>query len=274
MAFWLAHIYAAVIASRATKPAPKLTESIRLGARHSAGMLLATLVPAALLALGTFDVIDEYTAYVLALSSGVVMLALIGWANAAAQRESVAVARPRGGRDDDARAHRDRPQHPRPLTHALAGSRNPGSPGMVKTFDELFAELTAKAAERPEGSGTVAQLDAGVHAIGKKIVEEAAEVWMAAEYESDEAAAEEISQLLYHLQVMMLAKGLTPRRRLPTSLSARPRRSTPRLRKPRLMLRIAVPNKGSLAETAADMLARGRIHRPPRPEGPPRHRPA
>ncbi|MBN6189741.1 MULTISPECIES: phosphoribosyl-ATP diphosphatase [Microbacterium] len=79
----------------------------------------------------------------------------------------------------------------------------------MKTFDELFAELSVKAETRPEGSGTVAELDGGVHTIGKKIVEEAAEVWMAAEYESDEAAAEEISQLLYHLQVMMLAKGLT-----------------------------------------------------------------
>ena len=79
----------------------------------------------------------------------------------------------------------------------------------MKTFDELFAELSATARARTEGSGTVAQLDRGVHAIGKKIVEEAAEVWMAAEYESNENAAEEISQLLYHLQVMMLAKGLT-----------------------------------------------------------------
>jgi phosphoribosyl-ATP pyrophosphohydrolase len=79
----------------------------------------------------------------------------------------------------------------------------------VKTFDELFAELSAKAETRPEGSGTVAELDAGVHTIGKKIVEEAAEVWMAAEYESDDDAAEEISQLLYHLQVMMIAKGLS-----------------------------------------------------------------
>ncbi|BDV30565.1 phosphoribosyl-ATP diphosphatase [Microbacterium terricola] len=79
----------------------------------------------------------------------------------------------------------------------------------MKTFDSLFAELTATAATRPEGSGTVAQLDAGVHAIGKKVVEEAAEVWMAAEFQSNDEAAEEISQLLYHLQVMMLAKGLT-----------------------------------------------------------------
>ena len=80
----------------------------------------------------------------------------------------------------------------------------------MKSFDELFTELTEKARDRPEGSGTVAELDAGVHQIGKKIVEEAAEVWMAAEYEGDVATAEEISQLLYHLQVLMVAKGLTP----------------------------------------------------------------
>jgi phosphoribosyl-ATP pyrophosphohydrolase len=80
----------------------------------------------------------------------------------------------------------------------------------VKTFDELFSELSAKALERPEGSGTVRELDAGVHFIGKKIVEEAAEVWMAAEYESDDEMAAEISQLLYHLQVLLIAKGLTP----------------------------------------------------------------
>ncbi len=80
----------------------------------------------------------------------------------------------------------------------------------MKTFDELFAELSDKAVSRPAGSGTVAQLDAGVHAIGKKIVEEAAEVWMAAEYQSDGETAQEISQLIYHLQVLMVAKGLRP----------------------------------------------------------------
>ena len=79
----------------------------------------------------------------------------------------------------------------------------------MKTFDELFAELSEKARTRPAGSGTVTALDAGVHAVGKKIVEEAAEVWMAAEHESDERTAEEISQLLYHLQVLMLTRGLT-----------------------------------------------------------------
>lgn len=79
----------------------------------------------------------------------------------------------------------------------------------MKSFEELWVELSTKAIERPEGSGTIAALDAGVHSIGKKILEEAGEVWLAAEYQSDEALAEEISQLLYHLQTMMLARGLT-----------------------------------------------------------------
>jgi len=79
----------------------------------------------------------------------------------------------------------------------------------MKTFDELFAELSQKASTRPEGSRTVAELDAGVHAIGKKLVEEAAESWMAAEHEGPERTAEEISQLLYHAQVMMLAAGVS-----------------------------------------------------------------
>ncbi|MGA8112644.1 MAG: phosphoribosyl-ATP diphosphatase [Actinocatenispora sp.] len=79
----------------------------------------------------------------------------------------------------------------------------------MKTFDQLFAELSRKAATGDPGSGTVAALNAGVHAIGKKVVEEAAESWMAAEHEGLERTAEEISQLLYHAQVLMLAKGLT-----------------------------------------------------------------
>ena len=79
----------------------------------------------------------------------------------------------------------------------------------MKTFDELFAELSEKAQTRPEGSGTVRQLDAGVHAIGKKLIEEAAESWMAAEHEGREATALEISQLLYHAQVLMIASGLS-----------------------------------------------------------------
>lgn len=73
----------------------------------------------------------------------------------------------------------------------------------------MYAEVKNKAATRPEGSRTVAELDAGVHFIGKKVVEEAAEVWMAAEHEGDQRSAEEISQLLYHVLVLMVAKDLT-----------------------------------------------------------------
>jgi phosphoribosyl-ATP pyrophosphohydrolase len=80
----------------------------------------------------------------------------------------------------------------------------------MKSFDSLWVELSAKLEARPEGSGTVAAVDAGVHTIGKKILEEAGEVWLAAEHESDEALAEEISQLIYHLQTLILARGLTP----------------------------------------------------------------
>jgi len=79
----------------------------------------------------------------------------------------------------------------------------------MKTFDQLWLELSQKVAQGVEGSGTVAAVEGGVHAIGKKILEEAGEVWLAAEHEGDEALAQEISQLLYHLQTLMLARGLS-----------------------------------------------------------------
>lgn len=102
---------------------------------------------------------------------------------------------------------RPRRRRSRPTSTCRPGARHRDA--CVKTFDALFAELSDKARTRPEGSGTVAALDAGVHAIGKKVVEEAAEVWMAAEHEGPERTAEEVSQLLYHLQVLMLSCGLT-----------------------------------------------------------------
>ena len=75
----------------------------------------------------------------------------------------------------------------------------------MKSFEALFAELSDKTARKDPRSGTVRLLENGVHAIGKKVIEEACEVWMAAEHEGRERAAEEISQLLYHVQVMMIA---------------------------------------------------------------------
>lgn len=79
----------------------------------------------------------------------------------------------------------------------------------MKNFDDLFAQLTAKAAERSADSGTVHALEEGAHFIGKKILEEAGEVWIASEYQSDEELAEEMSQLMYWTQVMMIKRGLT-----------------------------------------------------------------
>jgi phosphoribosyl-ATP pyrophosphohydrolase len=80
----------------------------------------------------------------------------------------------------------------------------------VKTFDELFVELSAKWQDKTANSGSVAAIEAGVHHIGKKLVEEAAESWMAAEHETGERAAEELSQLIYWIQLMMISRGLTP----------------------------------------------------------------
>ncbi len=80
----------------------------------------------------------------------------------------------------------------------------------MKTFDQLWEELSQKVAVGDPTSGTVAEVNSGVHAIGKKILEEAGEVWLAAEHESDAALAEEISQLIYHLQALMLVRGLKP----------------------------------------------------------------
>lgn len=79
----------------------------------------------------------------------------------------------------------------------------------MKTFDQLFAELSAKVASGDSASGTVSAINSGVHAVGKKVVEEAAEAWMAAEHESKERAAQEISQLIYWTQALMLASDVS-----------------------------------------------------------------
>lgn len=78
----------------------------------------------------------------------------------------------------------------------------------MKSFDSLYAELLELQQNLPEGSGTTKLLAGGVHAIGKKLVEEAAEVWMAAEHESDEQLALEVSQLLYYAQLMLVSRNI------------------------------------------------------------------
>lgn len=79
-----------------------------------------------------------------------------------------------------------------------------------ESFESFHQLLLDRAARRPAGSSTVAALDAGVHEIGKKVLEEAGEVWLAAEQGSRDDLAEEMSQLLYWLQVMMVHTDLTP----------------------------------------------------------------
>ena len=133
-----------------------------------------------------------------------------------------------------------------------------GSPGAMKTFDQLFAELSDRQRLRPAGSATVERVDAGVHSIGKKIVEEAAEVWMAAESEGAERTAEEISRpALPHPgdHARRAASGSLDVYR--TSLTPIPDRSTRYqiARQDSVMLRIAVPNKGSLSDPASQMLS-------------------
>jgi phosphoribosyl-ATP pyrophosphohydrolase len=67
----------------------------------------------------------------------------------------------------------------------------------------------ARSVNRPPGSATVAALDAGVHAQGKKLLEEAGEVWLAAEHESDDAVALEVSQLIFRAQVILIGRGIS-----------------------------------------------------------------
>ncbi len=83
-----------------------------------------------------------------------------------------------------------------------------GSSTESKSFDGLFAELRGKVAQGDPASGTVLAMAGGVHSIGKKVLEEAGEAWMAAEHESAERTAQEIAQLLYWTQVLILSRGL------------------------------------------------------------------
>ena len=79
----------------------------------------------------------------------------------------------------------------------------------MKTFEELWNELGEKISAADPNSGTLKLLEKGVHEIGKKIIEEAGEVWIAAEYQSNEQLALEISQLIYYLQVLAKARGIS-----------------------------------------------------------------
>lgn len=99
--------------------------------------------------------------------------------------------------------------HQAPANRRAEGVPPRDYPEDVKSFDDLWDELSGKVANDDPASGTVRLVQSGVHEVGKKLVEEAAEAWMAAEHESTERAAEELSQVIYHVQAMMLALGVT-----------------------------------------------------------------
>ena len=77
------------------------------------------------------------------------------------------------------------------------------------TFEEMFATAMQRKKEMPAGSWTTKLFEQGAHGIGKKLVEEAAESWMAARYESKEECAEELSQVLYYVTCMMAERDIS-----------------------------------------------------------------
>lgn len=76
------------------------------------------------------------------------------------------------------------------------------------TFEEMYALARQRKVEMPEGKSTTELFRKGAHGIGKKLVEEAAESWMAARFETKDDLALELSQVLYYVAVMMAEKDL------------------------------------------------------------------
>ena len=77
------------------------------------------------------------------------------------------------------------------------------------TFEEMVALAVARKAEMPAGSSTAELFRGGPHAIGKKLVEEAAESWMAARFETEAALSGELAHVLYYVACMMAEKGIS-----------------------------------------------------------------
>jgi len=77
------------------------------------------------------------------------------------------------------------------------------------TFEEMVLVAQNRKTEMPEGKSTTELFKKGPHGIGKKLVEEAAESWMAARFETQDDLALELSQVLYYVAVMMAEKGLS-----------------------------------------------------------------
>ena len=121
------------------------------------------------------------------------------WRKGETSGNTLAVEELRDDCDGDALLLRVRPNGPACHT----GSISCFAPGLWRTIAE-------RAGERPEGSYTVELLDAGVGACARKVGEEAVELAVAALDEDDERMVEEAADLVYHLYVLLAARGLDP----------------------------------------------------------------
>ncbi len=73
---------------------------------------------------------------------------------------------------------------------------------------ELWRTVAERALERPTGSYTVELLEKGTAACARKVGEEAVELTVAALAEDDDRVVEEAADLVYHLYVLLAARGL------------------------------------------------------------------
>jgi phosphoribosyl-ATP pyrophosphohydrolase len=74
---------------------------------------------------------------------------------------------------------------------------------------QLYDLIATRKELRPEGSYTTRLFDEGIDKIVKKLGEEAVETVIAAKNESSERIVEETADLLYHLMVTLVAKGVS-----------------------------------------------------------------
>jgi phosphoribosyl-AMP cyclohydrolase / phosphoribosyl-ATP pyrophosphohydrolase len=119
------------------------------------------------------------------------------WRKGATSGNTMAVEELRDDCDGDALLMRVRPNGPACHT----GSLSCFAPGLWRTISE-------RAAERPEGSYTAKLLDEGIGKCAQKVGEEAVEVVTAALSESDERVVSEAADLVYHLYVLLAARGI------------------------------------------------------------------
>jgi phosphoribosyl-AMP cyclohydrolase / phosphoribosyl-ATP pyrophosphohydrolase len=119
------------------------------------------------------------------------------WHKGATSGNTMAVEELRDDCDGDALVVRVRPSGPACHT----GSLSCFAPALWRTISE-------RAQSRPEGSYTTELLEGGVPAVARKVGEEAVETMVAAFSESDERLVSEAADLLYHLYVLLAARGI------------------------------------------------------------------